>query len=595
MADKILDLPDELLLSILDLARPGDFESLALSCRRLYRVAGSLIQDHNLCKRAILDESLNYALHDFRKVLNVQSMLNWLSRLPARNHLDALRYFTNTIWCGPTAETPHSYSDRDLIKTLCREEEDLQALLLDMESKASELYLQQFEDSDPALLEPYPHSTATDLSFYLLPYMYGIESLALQRRWWSLANVNLLMRILSMNAGGHRNLKQIWLSHASGMTPTAAAPLFSLPFLEILTIEEFRSEDFHYRRSIPPGIFAQSPLKCLCLLKSSWHYEDLTNLLRQLPCLTSLIWVDYIDLVRDERKPRELFDYAEWDGEPIEDDELDFGNQDSSNKTYGPIKDDTWKYGTRFEFQANKLLNTIAQTHGSKLRQLSITLCSYYPSQNPISRWSQIVHFRQFQNLAFLEIDVRTLRPRRGANSPEFPQLRKIVPPSVEALALRMHNDMRIETFDWLNGIVEHKSAFPVLHTIKIGWKAHDGIPSEWRPVIETLTVRMSAVNIRMQFVAHAWDNQDNGFLLGFEGTWPKTWDLMGMSARSTHDFGDQVGIINDPDRFKNEFSGTPISGQSSGRRALARRRRRPPTDNPATDNSMTSHPDEGS
>lgn len=574
MTDKILDLPDELLLSILDLARPWAFESLALSCRKLYRIAGSLIEDHRICKRAMLGEALRHDVHDFRHVPDIDGMLRWLLHLPARTRLDTLRYLKNTIWDGPPAGPPHTSSSRDLIKTVCPEKGGVQALLLAMESVASGVYLQQFEKSDPALLNPYPHSTMTDLSLYFLPHMHGIESLILSRRWWSAANVNLLMRILSLDSGGHRNLEQIWLSCVSGMTPTAAVPLFSLPSLEILTIEEFRSEDYYYRRSIPTGIFAQSPLRCLCLLKSSWHFKDLTNLLHHLPCLTSLIWVDYVDLVRDGRTSSQRFDYAEGDGEPIEDDELDFSNQNCSTKTYGTIRNDFLKDGLRFEFQANRLLNAIARTHSSKMRQLSIALSSHYP-QNPISRWSQIVHFRQFSNLAFLEVDVRTLRTRRGAHSADFPQLCKILPPSIEALALRMHTDMHMGIIEWLDGVVINRSALPLLHTIKIDWQARKGIPTEWRAAIEALTSRMSAINIRMQFLPQIWETQDCGFMLGFEGSWPKAWDHFGMSARQTHDFGDRVGILND----LNQIART---NRASLRAAVQGRQRRRRAPNPA-------------
>jgi hypothetical protein len=119
-----------------------------------------------------------------------------------------------------------------------------------------------------------------------------------------------------------------------------------------------------------------------------------------------------------------------------DDDESD----EDLNLHCSPGERDRWPPGCEPPnlFKPSLLLALLAETHGSTLEQLGMTISKdseFCPMGVHIQPWFKVLHFLDFKVLTCLEFDTRILRNRRGSKS-SFPPLAKVLPQSLQMLGL---------------------------------------------------------------------------------------------------------------------------------------------------------------
>jgi hypothetical protein len=426
----LFGLPTELLLLIVKESRPDGFESLMLTCKKLYLTGSGLIHEHNFCKTwgpknwPTAGSNVNWTPPGtYMSTENPPQFFQRLLDEPASRR-DWLLLYTTAVHIAYDVHFSSIDTEMTIISRIRTDWSDLGTSLIGI-IKKTPILLDSFKTAEKVLLLLQGHGsqglTGVDelkdiqglyatLILLLLPNITRISSDD-HTQVLPKTCIQMLSQLISQNPHHHyfQNLERLDIMNRGDGREVhfdILAPFISLASLKSLKVVSLNCYDRRTMQPIsydwPAGMVKRSSLEQLVLRASITSPEELSVLLTHLGSLKSLILefkpmreVRSFKLSQDQRHQVKQMEYQSIGELPA--DEL---YDDSYFETH------IWPPPLRVEDH----LRCILAQYRQQLRHLVIGITS--PATAPWMAYKQkIIHFKDFVNLTHLEVNIRILQP----------------------------------------------------------------------------------------------------------------------------------------------------------------------------------------
>ncbi|KAF2730732.1 hypothetical protein EJ04DRAFT_585319 [Polyplosphaeria fusca] len=426
----LLSLPPELLCEVLNWSLPESFESLSLTCRKLYKIAQPLVPIHNsLRKRWQHDTGLTPRRGDSLRVLYEIALEPLVPRYIKRLNLQENDYVRWDIEYQDTEAAFRSDSDAmELIRKVVCESPYLKAADVDLESWWEEIE----KESQSNLKDRNFHSVPFAIVSLLL-FLPRIRELQLPRQW---AELRLGSRFQDET---EKRLIQPVMNALTTCPRTSGFEGKSLHELE--RILPHSSPDYERRAELQnlehflllPNIREVFTTNCTAVnrhgggaVSFDWTLPYHASRIRRIELAYSCMDPHSVSLLLSRVPSVEVFKYGH---------------------------DIKW-HGLQGDWNAARFVEAIAQCSGPRLLELAITVHSCLDMENGVT------DFHAFKQLQKLEIDATIINAppvwtgqRRGHDwhVPEgaarwtcdrLPCLATMLPPSLEELEINFDHDI---------------------------------------------------------------------------------------------------------------------------------------------------------
>jgi F-box associated protein len=311
----ILRLPQELLLEILQLTRPDDFEAFMMTCKTIYQVGAPLIEEHNFCKTWRVPDDSGYlkGLH-IRMSGSFTFFLHFLG-LPSSTQNNVLQYWMKVNWRGGFYPEPEGMTESAVLQKVSLEapwllqqiqaiNKDLQCLKLCYDEV---IFDAEFEFEDSPIENAWPGITNSSRALSLFPDLIVLLLLPNLRSLKIEGYVNKGILGLIHHQNGERyfqQLRKVYIKDHNPKSLIQIAPLLLLPNLKSLVI--WGLEDREPRADGREAIVFEWPygnkksvLENICFYQAGAEALSLYNFLSPCLSLRSFVW-ENLGLVDNE-------------------------------------------------------------------------------------------------------------------------------------------------------------------------------------------------------------------------------------------------------------------------------------------------------
>ncbi|KAF2434280.1 hypothetical protein EJ08DRAFT_730963 [Tothia fuscella] len=505
----ILTLSNELLLLILERSCPYAYESLMLTCKRMYSVGMKIFNDHQFCKKWVISQC-----ETDTEYISMNSFPFSLAKLepPGSTHPHVYSYFKHVVFNG--------YQRRETLEEILVSIND-KAPFLRKKLGTVERYLQTIFAGEDYNLET--------MILLLLP---NVQILDIRSSMRLESGALPLTTLIRENHGAcyFQDLRELHLRDGHEyININQIGPLLLLPQLEILSVSNVEgweidtkldgevdgdnqfSVPFKWDTTIP-----KPKLQSLILLNVHADFDTIGRLVQNLDSLETFIFQDHALRWRYE----DMFGDMEEETlpSPIDDDDISDLDSEAAQEWENKLKDYHdgkmtsidemfWKpiiectsddedtdpttattiYENKLPWRCprhnndlnpicmwnpTKLLAQLAVNHASKIRHLALSI---YATEHlaVIPRAHQIIHLKHFTAMIYLEMDIRMLQTRKGSHSDMPPDgipasFADVLPSSIIVLKLLVENAIFQNLHRMLRKIPSERAKVPNLKAVSL-------------------------------------------------------------------------------------------------------------------------------
>jgi hypothetical protein len=565
----ILQLPVELILEILQLSRPNGFQAFMRTCKTIYQVGAGLIEEHNFCKSWKIFQ-YSWQIEDYLVFEGLFIFFQSFLELQPSKQDQVLSYLNNIDWIGGFHPIPKGITGTAILVRIASEIpwlfQEIQRISRDLQdlrvNNKEFMFSCEFQMEDFGV-EHERLGIAKLGSNLVIPDLIGLLLLP-----------NLLSLIVSDRGGleilalvahynGETYFQQLQTIHLKGRhrkSLSQITPLLLLPKLKSLIIYTLddcntlmssnESTSFYQLDSA-----RKSSLANICFYDADADYRSIASFLASFLVVRSFVWENSGNLEDEDPKRYEssieegvqaehgidetvsLLEAESNDGGSIKDGgpeeglpsltselhwlpiikydsegeaAIDHGSKSSSSSGWDV------KPGQGLSFwNPSKLLGEVLYPHRDTLEHLAVTIALDTAHFTYIEKPHLIQHFKDFNNLKYLEFDTRVMKTRKGKHHQIPPEgipcsLASILPSSVEVVRILVYEPEFLIVHAMLRSLPQQMSSFPYLRTLCLVLNADDWMAAEFADTDLTIETKTRMIPLQQ-------DLEGVGVQLSFE------------------------------------------------------------------------------